>query len=109
MSKMISFAEKPYKTEGVSPSKSPKPYYPTITIPIEVFGDKIPNVGSSYRLNVVCEIKEVSKNEERGTQARGDILKGQLVSSVGKVSDEEFAKMKPEDRTKYQEKSIEEA
>lgn len=87
---------------GASPkSKERKPYYQSVSMPSEMFGEEIPKVGSKHRFEMMGEIKEVRKTEN-GIEIRTDIIQGKCMGGANKVTDEEFAKMNPKQREEYQ-------
>jgi len=100
---MFSFAEKPLTHEMPSTKGKQKPYYPSFNIPAEAFG-KTPAVGAKYKIAGIIEVKEVRKTEERGIDVRVDFLKGECSGSEKSMDD--FLKMTPKEREKYQEENI---
>lgn len=103
MSEMISYGKKPSKVKA----DKQKIYYPSFSAPLEVFG-KMPILGSSYRLEIICEVKEIRKSEDnRPTQITIEIKKGKLLSSSNKKSMKEFQDMDSKERQKYQEEQME--
>jgi hypothetical protein len=104
-SKFVSFAEKPLNLGVEAPTdKAPEPYYPSISVPEEVFDGEAPKVGSTVELVVRCEVESVSKDKQRGLQTRLKVLSGQV---QGDVSEEEFKKLDDEDQRDVMEKDFE--
>lgn len=104
--KMVSFAEKPIHTQVEVGRSKKRIYYPSFDVPLEAFGGKVPTVGSTYRMEIVCEVKEVRKTDDYGTSIRAEIRQGKVLGSKGQKTMEEFQKMKPKQREKYQEDSM---
>lgn len=101
MGKMISFAEKPMGATLEKPGQTPKPYFPSMSVPIKAFSG-VPEVGSMVNLEIMGEIVEVRKTD-RGTEVRIEVKQG-----MESNSDAEFEEMDPEKQTKHLEKEYDE-
>lgn len=101
MGKMISFAEKPMGGTIAKGPSEPKPYFPSMSVPVKAFSG-VPEVGSMVTLEIMGEIVEVRKTD-RGTEVRLEVKQG-----TEKNTDAEFEEMPPEKQSKHLEKEYEE-
>lgn len=90
--------------EAPAPStKEPEPYYPSLSVPGDVFGTNGPKVGGKITLSIECEVEEVRKEKGRGISCRVKVLSGCL---EGKLSSKDFEKMKSEEQDEEIEKEM---
>lgn len=95
--KYISFAEKPMEASVPMEGGKQEPYYPSITVPSEVFGG-VPKVGSKVTLHIETEVQEVRKTA-KDIEVRVKVLSGCL---AGK----NFKKLSPEEQDEEIEKEM---